>query len=146
NLRARPVLDRAASITAPDRNTVVIQLREPFEPLPLMLDATAMAIVPKHIYDGSDFRTNSMNQTRVGAGAFKLKEWRKGESIELVRNTDYWKRGLPYLDGILYRVVADAGQRSAQLESGAVQLASGGDIEPADVPRFRQQRSLAIAG
>ncbi|MBI1779625.1 MAG: ABC transporter substrate-binding protein [Proteobacteria bacterium] len=146
NPRSRAVLQRMAAVTAPDRSTVVIQLKEPFEPLLLMFDATALAIMPKHIYDGTDFRTNPMNQTPIGTGPFKFKEWQRGQYIQLVRNEDYWKPGLPYLDAIIYRVIPDAAQRAVALETGVVQLAQSNDIEPFEMPRFRALRNFEITG
>ena len=37
-----------------------------------------MPMIPKHIYDGTDYRTNPANNTPIGTGPFKLKEWEKG--------------------------------------------------------------------
>ena len=64
--------------------------------------------MPKHIYEGTDFRTNPANNTPIGTGPFKLKEWVRGSHIHLVRNDDYWQPGKPYLDEIYYRVLPDA--------------------------------------
>jgi peptide/nickel transport system substrate-binding protein len=36
----------------------------------------------------------------MGSGPFKLKQIVRGSFIELERNPNYWKKGLPYLDGI----------------------------------------------
>jgi peptide/nickel transport system substrate-binding protein len=38
----------------------------------------------------------------IGTGPFKFVEFKPNESITLTRNPDYWKPGLPYLDGIQY--------------------------------------------
>jgi peptide/nickel transport system substrate-binding protein len=45
-----------------------------------------------------------MRQHPIGTGPFKFVEFKPNESIKLVRNPDYWKPGLPYLDGIEYTV------------------------------------------
>jgi peptide/nickel transport system substrate-binding protein len=34
------------------------------------------------------------------------------ESVKLTKNTDYWKPGRPYLDGIRYTIIADRSTRS----------------------------------
>jgi ABC-type transport system substrate-binding protein len=36
----------------------------------------------------------------VGTGAFRLAEWAQGRRMRLERNPNYWRPGLPYLDGI----------------------------------------------
>ena len=38
----------------------------------------------------------------IGTGPFKFIEFKPNEAIRLTRNPDYWKPGLPYLDGIEY--------------------------------------------
>jgi peptide/nickel transport system substrate-binding protein len=36
----------------------------------------------------------------IGTGPFKFVEFKPNESIKLTRNTEYWKKDRPYLDGI----------------------------------------------
>ena len=144
--RSRAIFQKLKSVTAPDPHTVVFELPEPFEPFILMFDATAAAIVPKHLYDGTDFKTNPNNSTPIGTGPFKFKEWRKGSFIHLTRNPDYWDAGKPYLDEIYYRVIPDAASRALALETGVVQLAQNNDIEPFEIPRFRAMQNLEITG
>jgi len=43
-----------------------------FNPFLLMFDATAAAMVPKHLYDGTDYRANPANQRPVGTGPFQF--------------------------------------------------------------------------
>ena len=39
-----------------------------------------------------------MRTKPIGTGPFKFVEFKRNESIKLVRNPDYWKKGRPYLD------------------------------------------------
>src|SRR5215470_4417950 len=41
----------------------------------------------------------------IGTGPFKFVEFKANESIKLTRNTDYWKKDRPYLDGIEYTII-----------------------------------------
>ena len=41
----------------------------------------------------------------IGTGPFKFVEFKANESIKLTRNPDYWKKGLPYLDGIEFTII-----------------------------------------
>ena len=41
-----------------------------------------------------------MRTKPIGTGPFKFVEFKRNESIKLVRNPDYWKKGQPYLDAI----------------------------------------------
>ena len=41
----------------------------------------------------------------IGTGPFKFVDYKPNQSIKLARNPDYWKPGLPYLDGIEYTII-----------------------------------------
>ncbi len=136
--RVRVVINKyLESVTAPDDLTVVFKLKERFTPFLGLFGADNMTMVPKHIYEGTDFKTNPANQTPIGTGPFKFKEWKKGSYITLVRNPDYWKNGKPYLDQIVFHVIPDAASRSVAFEKGDVQLLRGNDIDYVDVKRLK---------
>ena len=97
-----------------------------------------MPIVPKHIYEGTDYRTNPANNTPIGTGPFMLKEWKRGSYIHLVKNPNYFKPGLPYLDDIYFRVIPDAASRAVAFEQGTVDVLRGGDIENFEVKRLQK--------
>jgi len=46
-----------------------------------------------------------MRQHPIGTGPFKFISYKPNESIRLTRNLDYWKPGLPYLDGIEWTII-----------------------------------------
>jgi peptide/nickel transport system substrate-binding protein len=64
----------------------------------------------------------------LGTGPFKFKEWKRGESVDLVRNPDYFVKGRPYLDGVRYVVIVERGTRVAALQAGQVDAAYPGEI------------------
>ncbi len=142
--RSRAIFQRIDSCVAGDANTLVIKLKAPFEPFLLMFDSTTCAIVPKHIYDGTDYRNNPANQTPIGTGPFRFGEWQRGNFIKLVRHDKYWKPNLPVLDELIYRVIPDSNLRGVSLQTGQVQVASFNDIEAFDVPRFRAEPNLNV--
>ncbi len=125
------------SIKALNDYTVEFKLKEPFSPFMSMFVVDNMPMVPKHIYEGTDYRNNPANQTPIGTGPFKFKEWKKGSHIVLTRNNDYWKKGQPYLDEIVFRVIPDAASRAVAFEKGDVQVLRGGDIDNVDVKRIK---------
>ena len=136
--RARLVINKyVESINAPDASTVVIKLKEPFAPFLSIFVVDNMPMVPKHIYEGTDFATNPANQTPIGTGPFKFKEWKKGSYIILTRNNDYWKPNLPYLDEIIFKVIPDAASRAVAFEKSDVNVLRGGDVDNVEVKRLR---------
>jgi peptide/nickel transport system substrate-binding protein len=65
------------------------------QPAFLMLIANGFApIYPCHVLAAQ------MRQHPIGTGPFKFVEFKPNEYIKVTRNPDYWKPGLPYLDGI----------------------------------------------
>ncbi|MEI7712487.1 MAG: ABC transporter substrate-binding protein [Rhodospirillales bacterium] len=43
----------------------------------------------------------------IGTGPFKFVEFKANESMKVERNPNYWKPGLPYLDGIEYTIITN---------------------------------------
>ena len=136
--RARLVINKyIESVTAINEHTVEFKLKEAYSPFMTMFVVDNMPMVPKHVYEGTDFRSNPANQTPIGTGPFKFKEWKKGSHIVLTRNPDYWKKGQPYLDEIVFRVVPDAASRAVAFEKGDVHVLRGGDVDNVDIKRLR---------
>jgi peptide/nickel transport system substrate-binding protein len=124
------------SITAPAPNQVVFKLKTPFSAFISAFELSSFPIIPKHLYEGTDYRTNPANQTPIGTGPFKLKEWKRGSYIHLVRNEDYWKPGKPYLDELYFRIIPDSASRAVAFEKGTVDVLRGGDVEGFEVRRL----------
>ena len=142
--RARAIFSLIETCEARGPHTVRIVLKQPFQPFLLMFDATACAIVAKHLFDGTDYRTAPAVQRLIGTGPFKFTEWQRGNFIRLDRFDDYWKPGQPYLDTIIYRIIPDSQSRRLALETGQVQITQGSDIEPFDIPALRQRPNLNV--
>lgn len=64
----------------------------PFGPFMLMFHATAAAMVPKHLHEGTDYRNNSANQKPIGTGLFQFMEWQRGSFSRLKKYDGYWKK------------------------------------------------------
>lgn len=109
-----------AAIEAPDPRTVVFRFKQAYAPLLLQLDATEAPIIARHLYQGSDPLTNRANANPVGTGPFRFVSYTKGTEIRLARNPQYFKRGLPYLDELVMRIIPDSGVQVLALENGEV--------------------------
>jgi peptide/nickel transport system substrate-binding protein len=83
-------------VQAPDPTTVVFHLKFATGAfLPALADPFTF-IYKKEILD-TDPRWYEKNV--LGSGPFKFAEYETGQSMKGVRNPDYYKKGLPYLDG-----------------------------------------------
>jgi len=133
--RLRASLVHMESVEAVDDHTVVFTLKQPFGPFLGVFEAGTMPMIPRHIYEGTDFANNPMNATPIGTGPFRFNEWRQGSFIHLVRNEDYYLDGRPYLDEVYYHVIPDGASRAVAYELGTVDVLHGGSIENFDIER-----------
>jgi peptide/nickel transport system substrate-binding protein len=110
-------------IRALDDHTVECALKSPNAAFLAQLGAFVFThILPKHLYEGTDWATNPHNLNPVGSGPFKFVEWVSGERIELVANEDYWGEG-PYIERLTYRIIPDREEGFQLLERGEVHFA-----------------------
>ncbi len=142
--RLRTSLEHVESITAPDDTTVVFKLKQPFGPFLGIFEAGTMPMVPKHVYEGTDYKNNPANNTPIGTGPFKFSEWVKGSHILLTKNEDYYEEGKPYLDEIYWHVIPDAASRAVAYETGVVDILPGGSVENFDVQRIADMDNTCI--
>ena len=101
------------SVTAVDDYTVEFKLTQPFAPFLTKLEV--LRIVPAD--PENDPATNP-----IGTGPFAFVEWITGQRIELVKNENYWQEGRPYLDGVVFRPIAEPSTRVVELQTGSVDL------------------------
>jgi peptide/nickel transport system substrate-binding protein len=107
---------KIASVDVVDKYTAKFNMTGPD---PTVLGYLAWAryspIIPKGLYDKINVLTNG-----IGTGPFKLTEFVENDRIVNVRNTDFWKPGQPYYDGLTFKVLPDESSRVAALRSGAI--------------------------
>ncbi|MEY8829586.1 ABC transporter substrate-binding protein [Sedimentitalea sp. XS_ASV28] len=142
--RTRTYMEHVESVETPDPLTVVFNLKQPFGPFLGIFEPGTAPMIPKHIYEGTDFASNPANNTPIGTGPFKFEKWVKGSYIHLVKNQDYYMEGKPYVDEIYYHVIPDAASRAVAYETGKVDVLPGGSIENFDVPRIRALDNTCI--
>src|SRR5262249_32899540 len=83
-------------VEAPDPNTVVFHLKYSTAAfIPALADPYAF-IYKKEVLDRDP---HWFEKNILGSGPFRFKEYQLGQSISGVRNPDYYRAPLPYLDG-----------------------------------------------
>lgn len=142
--RGRVTFEPITDVETPDPYTAIFRLKRPAPVILSSLNTTEAEIVPKHLYEGTDIRTNPYNAKPVGTGPFKFKEWKKGQYVELERNPDYWDTGKPYLDRVIFRTIPDAAGRAAALETGDIVYLPYSGVPFSDVGRLRELPDLAF--
>jgi peptide/nickel transport system substrate-binding protein len=109
-----------SDVEAVDDYTVRFTLSEPDARFPANV---RYGILPKHLLDkvpvaslGDD---RDFNDHPIGAGPFKLVDWTHGQTLTLEANPDYFG-GRPYLDGVIYRFIANQSAGVLLLQTGEV--------------------------
>ena len=140
--RSRAAFSHIASIKMPDAYTVEFRLSQPFSAFLLSFMASSAPMMPAHIYEGTDFRSNPYNVRPIGTGPFKFAEWKRGQYIHLARNDHYWKPGQPGMDEMYYRLCPTPEQRLVAMETGAVDIAMADDIDTVVTSRLKANPNL----
>ena len=134
-----------SGVTTPDDYTVVFRLTRPDAPFLHKMALNFSHVVPKEEVEkyGADFGKHP-----VGTGAFKMTEWPLGQRIVFERNPDYFQKGLPHLDKIVFEVGQEPVVALLRLQRGEVDIAGDG-IPPAkflEVTQDPAYKDLIIQG
>ena len=141
----RVLFNDLEAVDTPDGGTAIFRFSQP-TPFQLIRNAlpAVTAVLPKHLYEGTDVNTNAANTKLVGTGPFRFIEHKPGEYYRLAKNPAYWDRDKPYLDGIVYRVLPDAGAIAAAIEADQIQLAAFSAIALSELPRLSRVKGVQI--
>ena len=85
-----------------------------------------------------------MRTKPIGTGPFKFVEFKSNESVKLVRNPDYWRKGHPYLDGIDWRVISNRSTRALAFVAGEFDMTFSLDLTVALTKDVQSQLPKAI--
>ena len=133
------------SVEIQDELTAVFHFSQP---TPAQLIENAMpaltAVLPRHLFVGTDIAANEHNNNPIGTGPFVFSEYKPGEYYRLTRNENYWAEGRPYLDEIIYRLLPDAGAKAAALETGDVHLTAFSAVPLVDLERLDSIDGLSV--
>ncbi|MEO6269455.1 MAG: ABC transporter substrate-binding protein [Lautropia sp.] len=133
-----------SAVETPDPLTAVFKLSEPAPYMLMALSSYESPMLPKHIYGNGDSGSHTNANRPIGTGPFKFVDWQRGQFMRFDRNPDYHKPGLPYLDRIVARFIADGGTRAATLETQEAQVAGFNAVLPVDVKRLQEMPHLAV--
>ena len=105
-----------------DDHTVEIVTTNPAPDFIAMIASDAFKIMSK-AWGESDVDTTKW-ENGMGSGPFKPTKLAKDVSIELEKNEDYWKEGIPYIDGSIHYYIADKGTAIGAYRTGQVLMAT----------------------
>ncbi|MGZ4715454.1 MAG: ABC transporter substrate-binding protein [Acidimicrobiales bacterium] len=118
-----PVFQVVTSIDTPDDSTVVFTMNQPWSTFTDTMATQVGAIAAPAMIDAPDGGVNNP----IGTGPFSFVNWTRDDHLDVKKNPNYWREGLPYLDGITFKVIPDLTSRSSALESGTEDMIEMGD-------------------
>jgi len=140
NVPDRYGLDRIATITTPDRYTVVLHLKSRFS---MMLDSflslpSNYPILAEHVLGSlPDLNHADVERPTIGSGPFTLAGWMHGDHITFAANPLYF-RGRPKLHKLVMRFIPAAQTMIAQLRTHEIDAA----LQLTDPTLLAQMRSI----
>jgi peptide/nickel transport system substrate-binding protein len=141
----RAIFADLVAVDTPDDLTAVFRFSAP-TPLQLIRNAlpVATAVLPKHLYAGTDIASNPANTGLVGTGPFRFVEHKPGEYYLLKRNDAYWDKTAPHVDEIVFRVLPDRAGAGAALEAEEIDLAAFSMVPLADLKRISEVPGIKV--
>ena len=117
---SRSLKQHIDSVRAADDHTAVYYFSRvyPYQ----VMDANDGPILAKHLLD----KIPHAELGRVpieqfpSDGPFKVDSWVKGQFLSLVRNTDYYEKGKPHIEKVVFKIIPDQVTLLAQLKSGEI--------------------------
>lgn len=143
--RAAPVFKNLGlEVDTPDASTVVIKLQKAYAPFLSQMTVFDAPMLPSHIYGTGSIPTNPANQRPVGTGPFKFVEWKRGSSITLERNPNYWDGDKPFLDKIIFQIIPQGTNRVPALQTGEIDALLDFYAPKPEIPRLLADKALAV--
>src|SRR6266567_154396 len=135
--RARSNLTMVDSVEAVDPLTVRFNLNQSYAGFADVFADRQLRIVAKD-------KLAELSTQPIGTGPFVFKSWSPGDRLELVKNPDYFEKGMPKLDGVTLRIIPESAARIAALESGSVDIVWSMPYESVD--KFKNHPTVRADG
>jgi peptide/nickel transport system substrate-binding protein len=129
-----------ADVVAIDGRTVEFTLDGPAAPFLGSTEQFNAGIVPRRVVE--DLGDEEFGRNPVTSGGFGVAEWRPNERLILERNTNYWREGLPYLDGVEVIEVLRDPTRVSMIETGEADVAR--EVPWPKIEEFKQRDDMIV--
>lgn len=121
SIDAKVLGDAIGKWEAVDNHTVKLTLKRPnVGILRWLTPAPGRAFVLHPKWDAKTAGRSA--EATIGTGPFMYKAYEPGVKVQLVRNSNYFIKGMPYLDGVDFSIIPDADARMTGLRSGQLDM------------------------
>jgi peptide/nickel transport system substrate-binding protein len=119
----RSYISLVKAIDVVDKYTVKLTLSAPLASLLDGLTSNNCSIVAKEVVEAN----GNLQKVDGGTGPFMLKEWVADNSMTLAKNPNYFEKGAPLLDKVIFRVIPEQTSLLAGVKSGDLDMATVND-------------------
>jgi len=107
--------------------------------------ASWMPILPKHIWMPHKRKlVNFKNKKCIGSGPFKLKKFKGGEYIWMVKNKKYWGE-VPAVDEVVFKSYGSQDAINMALKKGQIEFIGYNGSSPLSVEDFKKEKNIDVA-
>jgi len=125
-------------VTTNGDGEVTFHLKRPQPGLIALLASGWSPVYPCHV------SPRDMRSHPIGTGPFKFVEFKPNEGIKVARNSDYWKKGRPYLDGVEYTMLKNRSTVILAFIAGKYDLTFAGSVTIPLIHDIQNQMPEAI--
>lgn len=131
-------------VDTPDEHTAVLVLTAPSASLMQATHNAMSAILPRHLWEGSEILKNPHVKQPVGTGPFKFVEYLPGDRVRYVRNENFYFDGQPDFDEFILRIIPDAAARVAAFENGEIDYLYSDAIPSTELQRISEMSGVTV--
>lgn len=127
---------KIAGLRMLDPFTLEITMDRPVDPA-FNLYEGGTAILPR---EEVEKKGDGFGMEPVGLGPFKFAKWTKGSEVVILKNPDYYEKGKPYLDRVVYKIMPEGAARDAAFRAKELDATVVGS---AQYPTYKADPAIA---
>jgi len=125
-------------VTVDNDNQATFHLKRPQPAFLMMLASGYSPVYPCHV-SPAKMRTHP-----IGTGPYKFVELKQNEHIKFVKNKNYWKKGLPYVDAIEWTIIKSRATRMLGFVAGKFDMTFNVDVTIPLLKDIKKQAPNAV--
>ncbi len=110
---------------------------------PCIVDSKAKGTGKPDVNGGLTVQDFNDGKAMIGTGPYKFVEWKKGDSITLVPNENYWGKEKPLWSKVTIKPIKSAPARVAALLAGDVDMID--NVPTSDVARLKKNKNVVLS-
>lgn len=141
-LTARGLFKSVKSVEVVDENTVRFHLVKPFSAFPNYLATPSVAMLCPSLIERAKQKKEVAAYETCGTGPYMQVRYNPAQFFEVKKNPNYWQKGLPKLEGILFRPTPEAATTTAMLATGEADFAV--QVSPEQVAALERVKTVSV--